>query len=530
MNRPSAGQAAALGGASIGAAAIAIGVAQIELSGQAQPHIWSNGWLLLALVLAGTGLLLAVVFFVMSLFSREESKPAGPVASNEHLRTKQDGQTSEQGIDQTRLKAAEPGGAEAAAGTGHPQQEQGEPADHDSFAAAMEELGLSEYMVLPGSMRPRSGPAFTECWRHTSNGFEASALMRMTSLSMPGFNSARGQSPQIRLGACIAGNPIPSGASSSVFGAKLMDLLRRDPVASLINSVINISDGLAWTRQAGNGVLSLEAVLSPTGQDGEPVASALLQPPVKGMRLYGRDEGIACLWLHLDPGGIGDSVAQGAGLADWYQRFKLVIAVARAFADFLADDLGSQTLDDPAARAGVMIETVGPISGLVDTGDLAPLPGAIAATQFLGYAIADPQGGPADQVAHDLLRQFCDHTLHLGDFEGVLESIRANDGAASQPATRPPQAVQNTWETRELPVLRAVVKLLDQPGSFEASVSQISDETGIDKADVDRAIEALKGEYVTEYQQFLTGGDPSTWAVRGITSGARRAVGQWPSG
>jgi hypothetical protein len=71
LNRPSPGQAAALGGASIAAAAIAIGVAQIELTGQPQPHIWSNSWLLVALSLAFAGLAIAVVFFVAAMFARE---------------------------------------------------------------------------------------------------------------------------------------------------------------------------------------------------------------------------------------------------------------------------------------------------------------------------------------------------------------------------------------------------------------------------------------------------------------------------
>jgi hypothetical protein len=48
-----------------------MGVAQIELSGQPQPHIWSNSWLLVALSLAFAGLAIAVVFFVAAMFARE---------------------------------------------------------------------------------------------------------------------------------------------------------------------------------------------------------------------------------------------------------------------------------------------------------------------------------------------------------------------------------------------------------------------------------------------------------------------------
>ena len=81
LSRPSPGQAAALGGASIVAAAIAIGIAQIELSGQSQPHIWSNSWLLVALFLAFAGIAIAVVFFVAAMFARPSEERVKGLAS-----------------------------------------------------------------------------------------------------------------------------------------------------------------------------------------------------------------------------------------------------------------------------------------------------------------------------------------------------------------------------------------------------------------------------------------------------------------
>jgi hypothetical protein len=534
MNRPSAGQAVGLGGVSIAAGGIAVAVAQIELGGQSQPRIWSNAWLLLALALAGTGLLVAVVFFLMPLFSREESKHG---ARHEESRAKQDRQTSDQSAAKAVPEAVEQSHPEAVPERGHRQEDDGEPAPGGSLAPTFEELGITNIVPtlagllapekMVGALHSSSKPIFTDRWRHTSDGFEASPLMNMTSLSMPGFSFVHGEAPQIRIGVCVACDPIAPGTSSSLFGMKLLELLKRDPVSTLIMSMIGAYEGLSWTRHAGNGVYSLEAVLG--SADGKPVASALFQPPVSGLQFYGRHEGVACLWLHIDPRGLRGTVEQ-ATLATWYQRFRLAIATTEVFATFLAEDLGLKTSGDPPARSGVMIETVGPIAELVDTGGLSPLPGAVLSNQFLGYAIADGEGESADHVAKDLLRQLCDHTLHLGDFEDALESATAvPEGVILQPSSCKRQGVRNTWETRDLPVLRAIVKLLEKPGSFEISVSQISAETGIDKTDVDRAIEALKGEYVTEYQQFLTGGDPSTWAVRGITPQARRAVGQWPA-
>jgi hypothetical protein len=93
---------AAFGGASIAAAAIAIGVAQIELNGQPQPHIWSNSWLLVALSLAFVGLAIAVVFFVASIFAREpplsadDDQVAGK-ANDARKTTSREAQPSEEG-------------------------------------------------------------------------------------------------------------------------------------------------------------------------------------------------------------------------------------------------------------------------------------------------------------------------------------------------------------------------------------------------------------------------------------------------
>ena len=60
---------------------------------------------------------------------------------------------------------------------------------------------------------------------------------------------------------------------------------------------------------------------------------------------------------------------------------------------------------------------------LVDTGPLRTLPGAIPSSQFLGYAIADPAGQPARDIARTMLAQLCEYHLHLEDFEPDLAAL-----------------------------------------------------------------------------------------------------------
>jgi hypothetical protein len=88
--------------------------------------------------------------------------------------------------------------------------------------------------------------------------------------------------------------------------------------------------------------------------------------------------------------------------------------------------------------------------------------------------------------------------------------------------------MQDTWWSRDLPVLDAVVRLLDE-GNFMVRVADIAGDTGLDTGTVDRAIDALTGQYVREYNKSMTGGIPDTWYVTEVTAAARRAVGQWPT-
>jgi hypothetical protein len=86
--------------------------------------------------------------------------------------------------------------------------------------------------------------------------------------------------------------------------------------------------------------------------------------------------------------------------------------------------------------------------------------------------------------------------------------------------------VQDTWATRELPVLDATVSLLEE--SYMVTVSDIATRTGLDSATVARSLEALDPVYV-DFRKTTTGGDPTFWYVLKVTPQARRAVGQWPT-
>ncbi len=82
--------------------------------------------------------------------------------------------------------------------------------------------------------------------------------------------------------------------------------------------------------------------------------------------------------------------------------------------------------------------------------------------------------------------------------------------------------MEDTWVSRDLPVLDATVALLeDTPMVTDAAITE---RTGFDLTDVRRALEALDSAYVHR------GRDMSGFFVAAVTADARRAVGQWPTG
>ena len=271
--------------------------------------------------------------------------------------------------------------------------------------------------------QPAAGRAFTGSWRYTSDGFEATPLMNMTNTAMPGHSGMHDQSPFVRIGVCVACEPVSPDTGSSRIGSRFVQFLSRNPVAALTSSLTHVGDDVSWMRQAGHGVIRLEATLGDAGEAGKPVASAMLLPPVAEIRLHGRPDGVACLWMHFEPRGPDGTAARPASLAAWHWRLRFAISLAAGFAEFLVGDLGLMTHDDPAVRVGVLLSAASSMSELVDIGLLHTLPGAIPSRQFLGYAVADRAGRPASGIARTMLAQLCEYTLHLDDFEPALAAL-----------------------------------------------------------------------------------------------------------
>jgi hypothetical protein len=88
--------------------------------------------------------------------------------------------------------------------------------------------------------------------------------------------------------------------------------------------------------------------------------------------------------------------------------------------------------------------------------------------------------------------------------------------------------MEDTWASRDLPVLEAAVSQVDKllPLNKTPEAIDITETTGLPIPVVITALNALDGEYVVLRRSL----EPAGWDITAVTPHARRAVGQWPTG
>lgn len=83
-----------------------------------------------------------------------------------------------------------------------------------------------------------------------------------------------------------------------------------------------------------------------------------------------------------------------------------------------------------------------------------------------------------------------------------------------------------TWATRDFPVLKAAVEIYDQTGR-NPSAAELGDVTGFDNDTVQRALRALYRE--PYFEKGMNAFSGQILAVGPPTSAALRVAGQWPT-
>ncbi|PZM98423.1 MAG: hypothetical protein DIU79_00105 [Actinobacteria bacterium] len=88
--------------------------------------------------------------------------------------------------------------------------------------------------------------------------------------------------------------------------------------------------------------------------------------------------------------------------------------------------------------------------------------------------------------------------------------------------------IEDTWFSRDLPVLKAVVQLIDKEGPL-LDMEKVEEITGFDTETVDRALVALRDEYPPLFVKPSGAGNRRVAVIMNVTGEARRRVGQWPT-
>ena len=86
-----------------------------------------------------------------------------------------------------------------------------------------------------------------------------------------------------------------------------------------------------------------------------------------------------------------------------------------------------------------------------------------------------------------------------------------------------------TWTSRELPVLRALVEKFEDTDTDGVRVEMLPEATSLNWADVEKALRALDTADPPYLEGVRVSGPSYPIVITKVTERARRAVGQWPA-
>jgi hypothetical protein len=280
---------------------------------------------------------------------------------------------------------------------------------------------LNDRARLVSARRRQRRPAFTDSWRHTTDGMEASALM--TSLQRVFSHPSQGgpKVPSVTIATLVACDHLGEAPGASQLRDLFLQFLGEPPVSEFVRAITGASKNATWRSYAGNGRLTNEAVLV-DGDAETPVASAIMLLSDGADHRFGHDSRCAELVVGMRSG-VGQRRLEPTGLEHWHHRLVGAVSIVTAFASFIDGDVGLPTHDDPAAQLGIRLDACRTIRELVDPGDSLSIEGAVASSSFLNYLLADRASKTPDAVCLDVLTTWCDYALHVHGYEAQLAGI-----------------------------------------------------------------------------------------------------------
>jgi hypothetical protein len=304
--------------------------------------------------------------------------------------------------------------------------------------------------VPPSPVGQQTGSAVTDCWQPTINEVSSEMLqLQNNSMSHHGYarRSPTDNPPSVRIGLKLACAQLDTTASTSDLRAKFLRFLGQPPVMDLVRELTEVGQGATWRARDDNPPFNFGAVFALPDSEEAPVAWARVLLPESSIQRYGRDVRCAYLVLYVEPRTGAGAPAPPASLISWHQRFSGALKLPAALAAFLVDGLGLSTPADPAAEVGAWLKAPHALTELVEVDAFDTVAGSPQSNWFMGFAIASPDGEQASEAALAWLRQMCDSSLHLDNYESALASLRPQSTDGSPLIVRVLRDEWDTWRT-----------------------------------------------------------------------------------
>jgi hypothetical protein len=276
---------------------------------------------------------------------------------------------------------------------------------------------------------PERQRAFTGRWQPMTNLISAGPLMRLKD-NQPDHPAAHARAasrheapPTVRVGVVMACANLPATTpATSDLRAWFLRFLAEPAVMSVVVSVTSVDAQAVWTPSPGHGRHSLYADLTrPDDPAATPVAWARLNMPTPDpVGLH--DARCVEFVLSIERRAPDGRDASALPLDVWPDRFTRLLAIPIALAAFLEGDLRLATTADPATQVGIFLHGPATMTDLVNVDGFTLLSRGRNTPWYDGYAVADPGGGLPAATADELIRQLCDLTLGLDNYERVLRT------------------------------------------------------------------------------------------------------------
>jgi TIR domain len=272
-------------------------------------------------------------------------------------------------------------------------------------------------------------------WRFTTDGLVVRQARRDVDRNVdhPSYMRPADSVPAcVRVLALVPCGPLGETPDPQELRDRFLVWLAQAPSMSLIGDLRPGQQDVTWKSWATPRRSNLRADLTGEDQAQVPVASAVLELPSDSVRLAGTDPRYAELIVHVD---LPDT-SFARGLPDWRRRLTQAVSMPDELAQFL-QDLGLALPGEPQAEVGVLLRGRQSLTEIVSPGNIPVLPASSAqiVSEFIGLAIADPDGRTAGETAGQMVLDLSERDLHLNGTRAEMSGeVAPVPGPAGTPA------------------------------------------------------------------------------------------------